>query len=63
MHQLLENTLAQESADPAFENAGQSAATRSPLLMAAGLVSRRPMRMRSAQIPAVAALLLNPRAV
>jgi Domain of unknown function (DUF4349)/Putative zinc-finger len=61
MHQLLENTLATESADPAFEQrmvsrfrAGVPAPGRGLGTFFAGL-----MRMRAAQITAVAALLLT----
>jgi hypothetical protein len=61
MHQLLENTLATESADPAFEQrmvsrfrAGGPAPGRGLSTFFAGL-----MRMRAAQITAVAALLLT----
>ena len=61
MHQLLENTLAHESADPAFEQRMVSRfrdkvpATNGGLgSFLAGL-----LRMRAAQITAVAALLLT----
>ena len=60
MHQLLENTLAKESADPAFEERmirrfrDRAPAPRGSLLE----LLTNLMRMRSAQIAAVAALLL-----
>src|SRR5262249_20722422 len=60
MHQLLENTLAKESADPAFEDRmlrgfrAHNPASRPGLV---ALLSNL-MRMRTAQITAVAALLL-----
>jgi hypothetical protein len=61
MHQLLENTLAQESADPAFEQRMVSRFRQRVSVPNGGLASffAGLMRMRAAQITAVAALLLT----
>ena len=61
MHQLLENTLATESADPAFEQRMISRFREKLPAPNGGLISffANLMRMRAAQITAVAALLLT----
>ncbi len=61
MHQLLENTLATESADPAFEQRMVSRFRDKIPAPNGGLISffTGLMRMRAAQITAVAALLLT----
>jgi len=61
MHQLLENTLATESADPAFEQRMVSRFRDKVSAPNGGLASFLAglMRMRAAQITAVAALLLT----
>ncbi len=61
MHQLLENTLAKESADPAFEKRMVSRFRDKVPASAGGLPSffANLMRMRAAQITAVAAVLLT----
>ena len=61
MHQLLENTLAKESADPAFEQRMLNRFRDKVPASEDGLISFLAglMRMRAAQITAVAALLLT----
>ena len=61
MNQLLENTLAKESADPAFEQRMVSRFRNKVPAPSGGLISffSGLMRMRAAQITAVAALLLT----
>jgi Domain of unknown function (DUF4349)/Putative zinc-finger len=61
MHQLLENTLAKESADPAFEQRMLSRFRDKAPAPGGGLISlfSNLMRTRAAQITAVAALLLT----
>lgn len=61
MHQLLENTLAKESADPAFEQRMLSRFRDKIPASKGGLIAffANLLRMRAAQITAVAALLLT----
>ena len=61
MHQLLENTLAKESADPAFEQRMLNRFRDKVPASEGGLISffAGLIRMRAAQITAVAALLLT----
>ena len=61
MHQLLENTLAKESADPAFEQRMLSRFRDKIPASDGGLIAffANLLRMRAAQITAVAALLLT----
>ena len=61
MHQLLENTLARESADPAFEQRMLSRFRDKIPASDGGLIAffANLLRMRAAQITAVAALLLT----
>ncbi|MEO6969613.1 MAG: DUF4349 domain-containing protein [Chthoniobacterales bacterium] len=61
MHQLLENTLAKESADPAFEQRMLSRFRDKIPASEGGLIAffANLMRLRAAQITAVAALLLT----